>query len=162
MEQRETADSAADGHRSFCDPVCCQSVPCNFTFSLSLDNLSVWAAALAAGAPRVFVRGTQLGWKSSRPSVRSLLRRMCLLRVATLLPSWPASSVCLSLNVRLVRVSLRTVYSRLAVSLCASIVVARGFSSSASSMLTVCPVVHAGLLLAISCRRGRRPSGNSR
>ena len=39
MEQREMADSAADGHRSFRKPVCSQSAPCNLIFhTLSLDN----------------------------------------------------------------------------------------------------------------------------
>ena len=55
-------DSATGGHRSFRVPVFSQSAPCNLTFSLSLDNLPVWAAALAAGAPRVQLRTWYAAW----------------------------------------------------------------------------------------------------
>ena len=58
-------DSAAGGHRSFCDPVCCQSAPCILLFSPLKNvckNLPGWPAALAAGAPRAQLRTWYAAW----------------------------------------------------------------------------------------------------
>ena len=74
-----------------------------------------------------FVRGTQPGWSGSRPSGKKLAEENVSSAGGDTVALLPVSSVCLSLSVRLVRVLLRTVYSQLAVSLSASIVVASTF-----------------------------------
>ena len=72
-------DSAAGGHRSFCDQCLVCLFPVSYCFSLKdvFNNLPSRAAALVAGAPHCQLRTPYAaGWTSSGPSMRSLLRTL--------------------------------------------------------------------------------------